>query len=229
MHKTIFETADNPTQCTVTGFLRQKIESRFGTSDVPDAFFYLPEKLGGLGLRNPFISISLIRKKLNKTPIELVDDYLSEELSHYERAKRNFERTTRKDRRALLEQLQPDRAFENLNIISTEEMDQFMTVNEWNKLREEESYHYSLLYEELMNVPTCAGPRTTAVVNDAISDAREDFDLGRLGIETKWILGLYAEELMKDFGGLNLVDKQYLPMGVLDMIKDKKVRWQMVL
>ncbi|CAI7612276.1 unnamed protein product [Penicillium pancosmium] len=229
MHKTIFETAEDPTQCTVTGFLRQKIESRFGTPDVPDAFFYLPEKLGGLGLRNPFISISLIRKKLSKTPIELVDDYLSEELSHYERAKRNFERTTRKDRRALLEQLQPDHAFENLNIISTEEMDQFMTVNEWNNLREEESYYYSLLYEELMNVPTCAGPRTTPVVNDAISDAREDFDLGGLGIETKWILGLYAEELMRYFGGLNLVDKQYLPMGVLDMIKDKKVRWQMVL
>ncbi|KAJ5756079.1 reverse transcriptase [Penicillium manginii] len=229
MHKTIFETAEKPTQCTVAGFLRQKIESRFGTLDVPDAFFYLPEKLGGLGLRNPFISISLIRKQLNKTPTELVDDYLSEELSSYENAKMRFEKTTRKDRRALLEQLQPDRAFENLNIIAMEEIDQFMSIDEWNKLREEESYCYSLLYEELMNVPTCAGPRTTTVVDDAISDARENFGLGRLGIETKWILGLYAEELMRDFGGLNLVDKQYLPMGVLDMIKGKKVRWQMVL
>lgn len=229
MHETIFGTTYDPAQCTVTGFLRQKIESRFGSADVPDAFFYLPEELGGLGLRNPFISVSLIRKKLDKTPKELVDDYMSEELSSYENAKRRFAKTTRRDRRALLEQLQPDRAFENLNIIAAEEMDRFMTIDEWNKLREEESYCYALLYEKLMNVPTCVGPRTTAVVSDAISDARQDFDLGRLGIETEWILSLYAEELMRDFGGLNLVDKQYLPMGVLDMIKGKKVRWQMVL
>lgn len=229
MHQTIFEATDDSVPCTVTGFLRQKIESRFGITDVPDAFFYLPEKLGGLGLRNPFISISLVRKSLSKTPIELVDEYRRKEQSNYERAKRVFENTTRKDRRARLEQLQPDQAFEKVSVIATEEVDQFMTFAEWSKAREEESYAYSNLYEELMTVPKCNRPRTTALVDDALSEACEEFDIESLGVETKWILCLYAEELIRDFGGLNLVDKQYLPVGVLDMIKGKKVRWQMVL
>lgn len=229
MHKTIFETAGDPTQCTVTEYLRRKIESRFGAIDVPDAFFYLPEKLGGLGLRNPFISISLIREKLEMTPIELVDEYSERELRNYKSAKTKFEETTRKDRRTRLERLQPDRAFEKVKVIATEEIDQFMTIGEWNRMREESSLCYSELYEELMRVPRCGSPRTTSTVEEAIQGAHDDFDLGSLGIEMRWIICLYAEELIRDFGGLNLVDKQYLPMGVLDMIKGKKVRWQMVL
>lgn len=63
----------------------------------------------------------------------------------------------------------------------------------------------------------------------ALKRAGERFGLGNLDAETSWTLYLYAEDLLAKFGGLNLVDKQFLPMGVLDMIKGKKVRWQMVL
>jgi hypothetical protein len=62
-------------------------------------------------------------------------------------------------------------------------------------------------------------------VHEAINDDRWQFDLDSVGLETWRILDLYAEELVTKFGGLNLVDKQYLPMGVLDMIKGKRVRW----
>jgi hypothetical protein len=52
---------------------------------------------------------------------------------------------------------------------------------------------------------------------------------GRLDAEKKWFLQLYAGELLEDFGGLSLVDKQFLPVGVLTMMRGKKVSWNMIL
>lgn len=54
-------------------------------------------------------------------------------------------------------------------------------------------------------------------------------NLGSLDEEKKWILQLYSENLLTNFGGLNIVDKKFLPMGVLAMIREKRVKWQMVL
>jgi hypothetical protein len=54
-------------------------------------------------------------------------------------------------------------------------------------------------------------------------------DSVRLDSEKKWFLQLYANELLEDFGGLSLVDKQFLPVGVLAMMRGKKVSWNMVL
>lgn len=47
--------------------------------------------------------------------------------------------------------------------------------------------------------------------------------------ENKWFVALYAEELLATYGALSLVDKQFLPGGVLSMMREKKVTWQMVL
>ena len=230
MHQAIFATSNGSATYTVTEFLHQEIESRFGVKDVPDAFFYLPEQLGGLCLRNPFISVSLHRKELTKSPAELVDEYSAKELTNYQHAKKNFEETTtRKIRQDILENLQPDRAFEKHDIISADEIDKFLSIDEWNKLREEVSLSYGYVCDELMDVPECTRPRLKFELKDAISEAKNEFNLGALDTETMWVIGLYAEDLLRDYGRLSLVDKQYLPMGVLYMIKGKKVIWQMVL
>jgi hypothetical protein len=54
-------------------------------------------------------------------------------------------------------------------------------------------------------------------------------DSVRLDSEKKWFLQLYARELLENFGGLSLVDKQFLPVGVLAMMRGKKVSWNMIL
>lgn len=47
--------------------------------------------------------------------------------------------------------------------------------------------------------------------------------------ETKWLVQMYAPEMLKNYGGVGLVEKKYLPVGVMAMVKEKRVRWQMVL
>jgi hypothetical protein len=56
---------------TVTEHLRHMIEERFGVSEIPNAFFFFLEQLGGLGLQNPFVSTLLVRDKLRSTPSSL--------------------------------------------------------------------------------------------------------------------------------------------------------------
>lgn len=39
----------------IVDYLKSKFEERFGVTGIPDAFIFLPESLGGLGVKNPFI------------------------------------------------------------------------------------------------------------------------------------------------------------------------------
>ncbi|KXG53372.1 reverse transcriptase [Penicillium griseofulvum] len=229
MYKSIFGTkTNNGNSGTLTEYLRNEISSRFGVSDVPDAFFFLPEKLGGLGVRNPFVSIVPLRQQLQKSPQELVELFLNSELAEYDTAKRKFEKKTPKERVRLLKSLE-DMTSSEEEIVSSDEVHTFMTYAEWTQFRHETSSSLTTLYKQLMDIPGHKSPSTTEKVETALKKARREFDLQHIDAETKWILYMYAEDLLAKFGGLNLVDKQYLPTGVLDMIKEKKVTWQMVL
>lgn len=76
---------------SVTEYLKDLITKRFGVSDVPDAFLYFPEELGGLGLRNPFISFLVIREQLCKSPEERMAEFFAEERADYNRFKKEFD------------------------------------------------------------------------------------------------------------------------------------------
>jgi hypothetical protein len=227
MHKAIFGIKDN---CggTLTGYLRNEINHRFGVSDIPDAFFFLPEKLGGLGVRNPFVSIFPLRQHLQNSPQDLVGIFLKSELAEYDTAKKKFEKKTPSQRMRLLERLRLETSSEE-EVASSREMHTFMTFTEWTRFRDETSYSLTALYQQFMDTPGQRSPGTTEKVEAALRKAQEEFGLQCIDAEGKWILYMYAEDLLTKFGGLNLVDKQYLPTGVLDMVKEKKVRWQMVL
>lgn len=80
-----------------------------------------------------------------------------------------------------------------------------------------------------MDVPREERVKLTQATEAALKRAQEEMNLGSLDEEKKWILQLYSENLLTNFGGLNIVDKKFLPMGVLAMIREKRVKWQMVL
>ncbi|EAQ90502.1 hypothetical protein CHGG_02437 [Chaetomium globosum CBS 148.51] len=73
--------------------LKLTIASRFNIppSHIPDGYLYWPSSHGGLGLKNPFISLLLFRRQVEKDPAKLMTKYLSEEEFVYARAKARFE------------------------------------------------------------------------------------------------------------------------------------------
>jgi hypothetical protein len=47
--------------------------------------------------------------------------------------------------------------------------------------------------------------------------------------EARWALQMYRDGLRRDYGGLHLVDKEHLPLGVLTLLRSRAVTWTMVL
>lgn len=53
---------------SVTEYLQRTIDDRFKITNVPNAFLYFLEELGGLGVCNPFISFLVVREQLLQDP-----------------------------------------------------------------------------------------------------------------------------------------------------------------
>lgn len=87
---------------SVTEYLKNLITERFGIANIPDAFLYFPEELGGLGLRNPFISLLVIRENLVQDPPKKLSDFFDIEKWEYENNRRNFEALNEMERSSRL-------------------------------------------------------------------------------------------------------------------------------
>ncbi|KAF4229982.1 hypothetical protein CNMCM8980_004589 [Aspergillus fumigatiaffinis] len=214
---------------TVTEHLRHMIEERFGVSEIPDAFFFFPEQLGGLGLRNPFVSTLLVRDELRSTPVQLINEYKENEKQAYLDAKKEFEELTERERLQRYQKVFPEAESGATPVLNTSELRTFMSFEEYTRFRESTDTLLRVLYTKLMDVPDETDIELTEEVSSALEKVESQFDSPVEDNELKWMLQLYAEEPLRLLGGLSLVDKRFLPVGVLAMVKGKRVTWQMVL
>lgn len=217
---------------TVTEHLRRMIRSRFEgitDDDIPDAFFFFPEELGGLGLRNPFVPLFLVRKNLEeqKSPEERLADFVAREREAYEEKKKQFDELTESARRRRFMAIFPD---ENIHSTRVLDPDTFMSLDEFSRFRESLSKELHGLYVSLMSMPSTEDIHLARSVQHALEGLRSTGQITKpMSSATKWVLQMYAEEMFERCGGLSLVEKRYLPTGVLAMMRGKKVTWQMVL
>lgn len=226
MQRTLFDGRDGR-GVNVTEHLKHMIYSRFGVSDIPDAFFFVPEELGGLGLRNPFVSLFLVREALGKSPEERLTDFLNREREKYHSDKKEFDELGERTRLGRFRRLYPEGS--SSPAVRPGELDTFFSFEEYNRFREACSADLQDLYLELMDVPHKQDIHLTREVEDALVQQRHQLGLSPLDSTNRWILQMYADELLAQCGGLSLVEKRFLPVGVLNMMKGKKVTWQMVL
>ncbi|KAL1981485.1 hypothetical protein VTN96DRAFT_2514 [Rasamsonia emersonii] len=112
--------------------------------------------------------------------------------------------------------------------------DTFMSLDEFSRFREFVSEDLHSLYLSLMSTPPPEDIHLTREVRHALDQLK--LTTGKIGTAkkmmtstTKWVLQMYAGEMFERCGGLSLVEKRYLPTGVLAMMRGKKVTWQMVL
>jgi hypothetical protein len=209
---------------TVTQHLRKMIEARFGVSDIPDALFYYPEELGGLGLRNPAISPFLVRNSLEPSPLKYIADFQQKEMDQYLQLKKNFSELTQAAKTNRYTRFMSD---EENRYVSRHDRDTFMPFEEWSRFRWSHSSLFFKLYAKLQDVPDAKGIQTTNEVSNALRQVLPN--INSLDDEERWIVHMYAPEVLKTYGGVSLVDKKYLPVGVMAMVKEKRVKWQMVL
>ena len=207
---------------TVAEHLRQMIRDRFGVEHVPDGFLYFPVELGGLDLRNPLIQLFAMREEFLRSPTERVDGALEEDEIKYHLARKRSLDGDHGDSYAL----RFGRADEDGN--------DFMSLEEYTRFREETSLPLEQAYRNLMKVPPEKHIKSSArvdralqtlVINDAVTPG---FKSNWLLMQPywKWIVELHGGPIIEQFGGLRLGEEAFLPIGLLDVLRSEKARWQ---
>lgn len=214
----------------VSTYLKDMITERFGITDVPDAFIFLPESLGGLGVRNPFISPLLVRENVTDPKAAMIR-YLSDERETYENLKRAFELHSIQARKTRLRTIYRDEDGNINDPNAPTSLAEFMTFEDFTAARESTSPELTLTYNDLMRKPSQKRTATSTQVDRTISFLVEQAGTIPVGMEAemRWLLQMYEGELLAKCGGMSLVEKNLLPLGVLTILRKKRVAWQMVL
>jgi hypothetical protein len=222
---------------TVVEHVKHKISTTFciPVADIPDSFIYMPESLGGLGLKNPFISLLMLRDNTCKDTSQRMAEFHKAEREEYETQKKNFEHLGEKQRRKRYKDaFQRDEDEGSTPPITWKEAEEFLTFEDFTKYREQTSTGLWRAYTYLLAQPSSSCVQGTKRVKHGLKELSYqpeglDYSSGKLDNELMWIVQYFESELFEKFGGLEVVDKGLLPMGVLKALRAKKVTWQMVL
>lgn len=194
---------DSLTGGNVIGYLRAKLSTRFGVTDIPDGFFLFPVELGGLGLINPLIPLFGVYEASLKDPMELVARAIEDEEANYERARKDWV---------------DGKLGKNYH-----QEESFMSLEEYTRYLEETSAPLSRAYEKLMDVPE----QTFLEHTPEMVSAQRPLPTPLVrGSHDDWVIQLYGPEIVSRYGDLAMGDKRLLPIGLIDMLRKEKVRWQ---
>lgn len=238
---------------SVTEHLQKTIEEHFGVADVPDAFLYFPEELGGLGVRNPFLPFLVVRDQVLKDPESRMARFLIEEREAYNMAKKNFEALNERDRLRRLDAIlgkPDDQSLQGFIPVSASfhangtkrnengsegrksgwagpTDNEFLSFAEFTRYREASSEPLRYAYNDLLLTPRIVDVQATNEVLNHLGQRLVSWN--GLGSDQKWLVQLYAKDALSRFGGLGIVDQELLPMGVMRVLRKRKVVWQTVL
>ncbi|TGJ79462.1 hypothetical protein E0Z10_g9311 [Xylaria hypoxylon] len=222
----------------IVDYLKSKIEERFGVSNVPDVFIFLPEQMGGLGVKNPFIPYLAFRNHFlesesDSSPDSIMRKFLTEEKYQYDRTRKALAKLDIGERLDRLQRLYPiahefHAASIDLSEVLTAGQDaDFLAFEEYTRNREWTSSLLTRAYDKLLTVPIQKGAYIESFATLALSSA--DIKDEARSFQIAWVLQLYQDELKERWGGFRLVDQKYLPLGLLTMMRRKAVQWTMVM
>lgn len=202
---------------SVTDHLRGMIGNKFeGDRNLSDGFFYWPVQMGGLELKNPFIELFAMKETIRQTAefilqraSDLDDDDFVAAREKFEKESTGFGLSPRisQESRTAIER-------------SVAGSDGFMTLEEFNRYREEKSAHLLEAYNKLLQIPEPVHVNCTTEVSAALENL-ENIQ-SKVGTRTigawnsmnaywKWIVTLYCTEMVERYGGVAIVDGGKVP------------------
>lgn len=218
---------------SVAEYLKNALRHRFGIDDVPDGYFYFPMELGGLELRSPFISLLQIRDEVLKSPTGLVGGFVGAERDAYQRAKTAFHDGTIEAERGSVD-------FPEWMPESRRDQETFISFDEYIRYREEFKFYFHPKETRLHNMyhQLMKRPAEKSVEQDDYPVSTAQCQLHGLlkphGITSnwtnmepywRWVAMMYGPEIVDRFGGLNIVVPGSLPMGMVALFRDKRMKW----
>jgi hypothetical protein len=223
IQKTVFDGKD------VAQHLKSMIEGRFEVKDLADGFLFFPVELGGLELKSSFVSPLQIRDNVAATPTKILNDFEEHERELYDELKADFDKGNDPEYR--------DNVAEP-NWKPSEGAEEFMSFEEYTRYREEftaTDTDNCLLqaYEELLEKPSERWITASPVVLQALEKLQSHAHArgithhwSSMDAYWKWTAELYGPEMIERFGGLSVVEPGLLPIGMVGLFRDQKVKWQ---
>lgn len=220
------------TSSSIIGHLRKTIEQRFGIADIPDGYFYFPVELGGLDLQSPFISLLQIRDSVLESHDSLFKDMLDAEKQAYARYKHNFDRgnVDRPYDGGSQPLWQPEKQHDRDNFFSPAE---FVAHREDLCVFPDQYSPNDILwvFQQLMAQPEEESIDEVPELWTALAQLKPGGqsikpDWHAMDASWRWTTAMYGPEIIERFGGLSIVDPGLLPMGMVSLLRDKRVTWQ---
>lgn len=191
-----------------TGYLRGRIQRQCKVTDIPDGFFYFPTELGGLDLRNPFIPLSQVRGKVPEEPSNIMNYVDIEEKKVYAKAKVAFEEAQVRKQQGL-----------GHNVYKLEE---FMSFQENTEYREQTSGQLGKAFDALLQQPE----KETLGIGRGLTAYVEESQWASFSSYDQWVMQMYGPAMIRQFGGLQIAEKEFLPLGMVSTLCSKRVKWQ---
>ncbi|KAF4982105.1 hypothetical protein FZEAL_2211 [Fusarium zealandicum] len=237
IQRQVFSTLPQPGEekvSSVAEYLKHSLSQRFGITDIPDGYLYLPMELGGLDLQSPFISLLQIHDEVPESPAKLVDAFVEAERDAYKKAKEAFLDGSTAQQRYSLDNpgWAPESEHDRSNFMS---FDEYVTYREHFYFElDDADLELGQVFKRLMRRPEEKSVESDdSKVSTALEQLRGQFNLrgitqswGSMEPYWRWVAMMYGPELVDRFGGMNIVDPGLLPMGMVSMFRDKRVKWQ---
>ena len=216
----------------IVAYLKNTLEERFGVNDVPDGYLFFPAELGGLDLESPFVSLLPIRDSLLQSSAPLLARLEESEAEGYQAAKKAFEDGTVLRARYNATTITPTQP------VFGREAETFVSFEEYVKYREELNLGHRMqvhqVYVKLLEKPGWESVEGYgAMVSEGIAPLSTQKNLRGIlnnwdAMEPywKWVTMLYGPEVLERFGGLSIVDSGLLPMGMVRLFRENRVKWQ---
>ncbi|KAJ5682498.1 hypothetical protein N7462_005663 [Penicillium macrosclerotiorum] len=207
----------------VTEYLRTIIAERFDINGLPEGFFYYPVDLGGLGLLNPFIQLLAMRENIKQTPRKFLEKPELADEKRYLVMKERFEKQGPTSSKTWMD--------------DNDKPLPFMSLEEFTKYPESYNSELREAYTSLTSVPEEKSISSTAGFTKSQRGLKGSRDgaakSGPISANWadmtpywRWIGELYHDEIVRKYGSLAAVNREFMPLGVLKTLKEDRLRWQ---
>ncbi|KAG9221393.1 hypothetical protein CCMSSC00406_0009842 [Pleurotus cornucopiae] len=197
------------------GYLQALIKTRFGVDNIPEGYFYFPITQGGLELRNPMIEAYALQKSDRATDRPNGREDSDDDLLPTQLFVKQMEEKDKQHYRDHQENWDSGRTTKTFQLGAP---DEFMSFDEYVKHRETLLEHWQELWLEMLRVPDPRDITLPPVLQALQTGSGNDY-------YAHYVLALYGEELVRMFGSLELVDANLIPVGMVDLFKTSKLKW----
>jgi hypothetical protein len=241
---------------SVTDHLRGVIEERFGVKDLPDGFFYFPIRMGGLELRNPLIPLFGMRDSLLKSPEQMLEQALDRDEEEYQMAKEKFLKKDTGAGLGRYSNFGLARAIEAqgedfmpmdeylhyreeksshlatiytklLQVPTEKEITKTPQIASWlERVAEPQSSRRAKGTKRKFAAVTHPTNKRLFLARGAADAPGIRKDWASMQPYWKWVLGVHGGEVVNKYGSVRIVDEGRVPVGVVGVMKQGRVRWR---